>query len=200
MISKRTLLMSFGALVCLPAGRRARADAPSPAPPSSSTPSPAPRLSSSVLSREQHERFMRLAIEQGRKNPYYPFGAVIVEPQTGAVVAEGTNNARENPTLHGEIVCINDYVSRHGNRGWGSKILYSTAEPCPMCMTALIFAHIGGVVYATSAFDGQKKAGMDPIKISAQDIVDATPFTRPFLLGGILSAETDRMFLDRKRH
>lgn len=191
MIAKRTLLMSVGALVCLPAGRRARADAPSP-PPS--------RLSPSVLSPEQHERFMRLAIEQGRKNPYYPFGAVMVEPATATVVAEGTNNARANPTLHGEIVCINDYVSRHGNRDWGSKILYTTAEPCPMCMTALIFAGIGGVVYATSAFEGQKKAGMDPIRISAQDVVNATPFARPFLLGGILSEETDRMFLERKRY
>ncbi|SKA04079.1 tRNA(Arg) A34 adenosine deaminase TadA [Enhydrobacter aerosaccus] len=194
MIAKRTLLLSIGALVCLPAAERARADAPAPSPPSRSTPPP------SDLSRAQHERFMRLAIEQGRKNPYYPFGAVIVEPETGAIMATGTNNARANPTLHGEIVCINDYVARHGNRDWGSKMLYSTAEPCPMCMTALIFAGIGGVVFATSAFDGQKKAGMDPIRISAQDIVDATPFAKPFLLGGILSAETDRMFLERKRY
>jgi len=181
MIFKRAFLSSLGTLLCLPAVKSARA-----APPK--------------LSLEKHEQFMRLAIEQGKKNPYYPFGAVIVQPETGEVMATGTNNARTNPTLHGEIVCIDDYVRRHGNRDWDSKILYTTAEPCPMCMTALIFAGIGGVVFATSAFDGQKKAGMDPIKISAKDIVDATPFYKPFLLGGVLSAETDRMFLERKRN
>jgi len=181
MIFKRALLSSLGTLLCLPAVKSARA-APSP------------------LSREKHEQFMRLAIEQGKKNPFYPFGAVIVQPETGEVMATGTNNARTNPTLHGEIVCIDDYVRRHGNRDWDSKVLYTTAEPCPMCMTALIFAGIGGVVFATSAFDGQKKAGMDPIRISAKDVVDATPFSKPFLMGGVLSAETDRMFLERKRN
>jgi hypothetical protein len=52
----------------------------------------------------------------------------------------------------------------------------------------------------TSAFDGQRKAGMDPIKISAKDILDATPFHKCLLLGGVLSEETDRMFLERKRY
>ena len=177
MISKRVMLVGAGALICLPGARPARAALP-----------PIPM--------ERHEQFMRLAIEQGRKNPYYPFGAVIVQPEMGEVMASGV----KNPTLHGEIVCMNDYVSRHGNRGWETKILYSTAEPCPMCMAALMWARIGGVVFATSAFDGQRKAGMDPIKISAKDILDATPFHKCLLLGGVLSEETDRMFLERKRY
>jgi tRNA(Arg) A34 adenosine deaminase TadA len=181
MISKRALLASVGPLLCLPVVEQARAALP-------------------PISRSRHEQFMRLAIEQGKKNPYFPFGAVIVQPETGDVLATGTNNARENPTLHGEIVCIDDYVHRHGNRDWESKVLYTTAEPCPMCMTALVFAGIGGVVFATSAFEGQRRAGMDPIRISAKDVVDATPFKKPFLLGGVLSEETDRMFLERKRY
>ena len=179
MISKRTLLASMGALVC--AGTRpARAKLP-------------------VIPAAQHEKAMRLAIEEGRRNPFYPFGAVIVRAATGEVTARGVNNTRANPTLHGEIACMNDYVQKHGNRDWEQMVLYTTCEPCPMCMTALIWAQIGGVVFASSAFGVVAAAVGEPIKLSAQQVVDATPFHRPMLLGGVLAAETDRMFVNRKR-
>ena len=181
MISRRLLLGGIGALICLPGARPARAALP-------------------PISMDRHERYMRLAIVQGKKNAYYPFGAVIVKPETDEVMATGINNARENPTLHGEIVCMNDYVGRHGNTGWQACVLYTTGEPCPMCMTALIWADIGGVVFASSAFDGIKKSGMDPIRISALDVVNATPFNKVMLVGGVLAAETDRMFIERKRN
>jgi tRNA(Arg) A34 adenosine deaminase TadA len=51
------------------------------------------------------------------------------------VLAEGVNDSRRNPVLHGEIVCINAYVAAHGNVGWEDAVLYTTAEParcaCP---------------------------------------------------------------------
>jgi tRNA(adenine34) deaminase len=182
MISKRTLLVGLGGLICVPGAKPARAALP-----------PVPMA--------RHEQAMRLAIEQGKKNPYYPYGAVITEASTGAVVAEGTNDARANPTLHGEIVCINDYVSKHGNKDWESKILYTTCEPCPMCMTALIWAGIGGVVFASSAFSPALVASIgEPIKISAQEVIDKASFHKPMLLGGVLAAETDAMFTNRKRY
>lgn len=181
MISKRMLLGSMVALTCVPGARPARAALP-------------------PISMDRHERYMRLAIEQGRKNPYFPFGAVIVRPETDQVMASGINNARENPTLHGEIVCMNNYIARCGNQGWEALVLYTTCEPCPMCMTALVFAGIGGVVFATSNTEGLRKAGLDPIAISAKDIVDAAPFYKGhLLLGGVLASETDRVFLERKR-
>jgi tRNA(Arg) A34 adenosine deaminase TadA len=152
------------------------------------------------IAMERHERAMRLAIEQGRKNPYYPYGAVIVKAATGEPVAAGVNDARSNPTLHGEIVCMNDYVKKHGNRDWEEMILYTTCEPCPMCMAALLWAHIGGVVFASSAFSLALRSSVgEPIKLSAKDVIDATPFHKPMLLGGVLEAETDRMFIDRKK-
>lgn len=178
MISKRMLLASLGGLLCVAGARPTRAALP-------------------PISNEQHEKFMRLAIEMGRKNPLYPFGAVIVDPASGQVVAQGTNDARSNPTLHGEIVCIDDYVRRNGNKGWGSKLLYTTCECCPMCMTALMFAGIGGVVFATS-LEGQRRAGMDPIKITSRQLLDATPFYKGLLVGGVLAEETDRMFMEHR--
>jgi len=180
MISKRTLLVGLGGLVCVSAARRAQAD---------TLPS---------IPMAQHETAMRAAIAEARRNPYYPFGAVIARADTGEIVARGVNASRENPILHGEIACMNDYVRQNGNKEWGTKVLYTTGEPCSMCMSALVWAGIGGVVFASS-IEGIKRAGIGQIEITARQVVDATPFRKPMLLGGVLAAETDRMFLERKR-
>lgn len=152
----------------------------------------------SRLPKEAHERNMRKAIEAARANPRYPFGAVIVRAETGEVAASGVNHSSENPILHGEIDCMNDYVRRNGNRGWAGMLLYTTGEPCSMCMSALIWSGIGGVVYASS-IDGIRRAGIGQIALTARQVLDASPFGGIFLLGGILADETDRMFLERQR-
>ena len=180
MLSKRRLLVGLGGLICTPGAAFAKTGLP-------------------PISKERHEQAMRLAIEQGKKNPTYPYGTVIVRASTGEAMAAGVNDVRANPTWHGEIVCLNDYVQKHGNRNWEQMVLYTTCEPCPMCMTALIWAGIGGVVFASSAFGAVATAVGEPIKLSAQQVVDATPFYKPMLLGGVLADETDRMFVDRKR-
>ena len=79
-----------------------------------------------------HEQAMRLAIAEARANPAFPFGAVIVRAADRQVLAKGANNGTANPTFHGEIVAMNDYVAQHGNRGWSEAVLYTTGEPCPM--------------------------------------------------------------------
>ena len=145
-----------------------------------------------------HERAMREAIKEARLNPMYPFGAVITLAGTGEVLARGTNAGSVNPTFHGEIVCLNNYVASHGNTNWGKLILYTTGEPCPMCMSALIWAGIGGVVFA-SAIPILIKSGIEQIEISAKAVVQASDFYRPELLGGILETETDAMFMNRNR-
>jgi Cytidine and deoxycytidylate deaminase zinc-binding region len=80
---------------------------------------------------------MGLAIAEARGNPAFPFGAVILRAADRHVMATDVNKSAANPTFHGEIVAINDYVARHGNRGWDEAILYTTGEPCPMCMSAM---------------------------------------------------------------
>jgi tRNA(adenine34) deaminase len=145
-----------------------------------------------------HEEAMRLAIGAAGGNPAYPFGAVIVWAADRAVLATGVNNGRANPTLHGEIVAINDYVARHGNQGWPETILYTTGEPCPMCMSALAWARIGGVVYGTSIAT-LRRVGIDQIVLPATAIIAAAPFLQCDILGGVLAAETDLLFLNRLR-
>jgi tRNA(Arg) A34 adenosine deaminase TadA len=144
------------------------------------------------------EQFMRLAIDQACKNPVYPFGAVMVQPETGEVMARGVNRSGQNPTFHGEIDCMDDYVRRSGNQGWSPRVLYTAGEPCSMCMSALVWAGIGGVMFGSS-IDGIWRAGIDQINITAKAVIDASPFYKGTLLGGVLQAETDRLFMERKK-
>lgn len=171
---------------------------------------PPARAALPPIAMAQHEAFMRLAIAEARGNPRYPFGAVIVRPGAGGgaggseggsggeVMGRGVNDSAANPILHGEIACLNDYVRRNGNTGWADMVLYTTGEPCSMCMSALMWAGIGGVVFASS-IDGIRRAGIDQIDITARAVADATPFWKGLLLGGVLAAETDRLFLERRR-
>ncbi|MGE4335395.1 MAG: nucleoside deaminase [Pigmentiphaga sp.] len=150
------------------------------------------------IPRERHEAAMREAIVMARRNPGYPFGAVITDRDSGEILARGVNDAGANPTLHGEIDCLNRYVAEHGNRDWDRRILYTTGEPCPMCMSALAWAGMAGVVYASSIATLQA-AGIPQITIAAADVAAAAGFYRGELLGGVLSAQTDPMFLQRPR-
>jgi tRNA(adenine34) deaminase len=67
-----------------------------------------------------------------------------------------------------------------------------------MCMSALVWAGIGGVVFGSS-IDGIRRAGIDQINITAKTVIDASPFYKGTLLGGVLQAETDRLFMERKK-
>ena len=145
-----------------------------------------------------HERGMRLAIQAARANPVFPFGAVIVRAADHAVMATGVNTGSANPTLHAEITAINDYVMRHGNRGWEELILYTTGEPCPMCMAALAWTRIGGVVYGTS-IEKLRDFGIDQILLPATAVIAAAPFYQGEIHGPILASETDALFASRKR-
>jgi len=140
------------------------------------------------------EKAMRRAIAVAQRNARYPFGAVITRIADGHAMAEGVNASGRNPMLHGEIAAMEDYLHRRGNKNWSDMVLYTTAEPCAMCMSAMIWAGIGGVVFGTS-LAGLKRAGIDQIDIPAATIVAASPFWHGELLGGVLASETDRLFL-----
>ncbi|MBO1418921.1 nucleoside deaminase [Streptomyces sp. FH025] len=138
---------------------------------------------------------MEEAIAEGRKKPRYPFGAVIVSG--GDVVARGVNDSGHDPVYHGEIVAIDDYVRRNGNRGWSEATLYTTAEPCPMCISACAWAGIERVVWGTS-IEGLRRTGLDQIDLSATEVAEAASsfYSPQLLLGGVLAGVTDAMFRD----
>lgn len=95
---------------------------------------------------------MRRAIELSRQamdeGAGPPFGAVIV--RDGRVVAEGYNNSfvTNDPTAHAEIVAIRRACEAVGSRSLKGCVIYSSSEPCPMCLGAIYWSGIGKVFYA----------------------------------------------------
>lgn len=153
-----------------------------------------------LIARTEHERFMGLAIEQARRNPEWPFGAVIVGSRTGEVLGSGVNEGADSPLLHGEVVAMNDYVRRHGNQGWAGTTLYTTGEPCSMCMSALAWADVRRVVWASS-IDEIRRTDVIQIDLTARQVAAAARsfYTPELLLGGVLSDRTNRLFLEARR-
>ena len=182
MLSRRTFASLMGAAACV-GGEAARSAS-------------APALDLDAIPLAAHEAATRLAIAAANANPFYPFGAVIIGAADRAVLAQGVNNRKTNPTLHGEIVAINDYVARHGNQGWTDGILYTTGEPCPMCMSTIVWTGIGGVVYGSS-ITTLAEAGIGQIMIRASAVRDAAPY-RGRIMGGVLRTETDALFRNRR--
>ena len=85
-----------------------------------------------------------------------PFGSIIVI--NDKVIAEGSNKVTLNndPTAHGEIVAIRKACKSLNNFNLSGCELYSTCEPCPMCLSAIYWAHIDKVYYANTRNDAQK--------------------------------------------
>lgn len=146
-----------------------------------------------------HARFMRGAIEQAKKVPRVPFGAVIVRGSTGEEAAAGYNRSGVNPVFHGEIEAINNCAAQHPGIDWPQLVLYTTAEPCPMCQAAIEWTGIAMTVYGSSV-PFLKKLGWDCIEIRAREVIRRTPFRHTALLGGVLEKECNALFLAVPRH
>ena len=141
-----------------------------------------------------HERHMRRAIELAANVPDLPFGAVIVNRQSGGVVAEGWNKSSINPTWHGEIDAINRLLLSYPGIDGTGLVLYTTAEPCPMCQGAVLWSGIGAVVFGTSIRFLQTN-GWRQIDIRAEEVVRRSPAWRCTLVGGVLEEECNALFL-----
>ena len=97
-------------------------------------------------------KFMQIAKEnadQGmRNNEGGPFGAVIID-KNGNIISKGNNKVLKNndPTAHAEIVAIREACSKLNTYDLSECILYTSCEPCPMCLSAIIWSNIKEVYY-----------------------------------------------------
>ena len=100
-------------------------------------------------------RAIKLSIESVN-NGTGPFGAVIVKDDQ--IISEGFNTVTlaNDPTSHAEIVAIRSACKILNNFSLENCILYTTCEPCPMCLSAIYWAHIDKVYYANTRSDAQK--------------------------------------------
>ena len=118
-----------------------------------------------------------------------PVGAVVVDPDTGEVVATGANQpiSAHDPTAHAEIVALRNAARARGNYRLTGLTLVVTLEPCAMCAGAISHARIGRVVFA--AEDAKGGAVVNGPRFFDQP----TCHWRPEVTGGVLAQESSAM-------
>jgi tRNA(Arg) A34 adenosine deaminase TadA len=103
------------------------------------------------------ESFMRRAIALSREkmdaNAGGPFGAVVA--MDGRIVGEGWNQVTStaDPTAHAEVVAIRAAAAALGRHDLSGAVLYTSCEPCPMCLAAALWARVDAIVYGNDRAD-----------------------------------------------
>jgi len=152
---------------------------------------PSAFAASAAPSAADDERYMRLALAEARRGDF-PFGAVIV--RDGRLLARGRNLGKANgdPTAHGEMVAIRHCLVTHGSKALRGSTLYTTGEPCAMCMGAILWSHVGRLVFAASV--QQLATKIDQIMISSAEVAAKTRFAPIDIVGGVLADEAMQLF------
>lgn len=103
---------------------------------------------------------MKLGIEKARetmmKDYGGPFGAVIVRNNEIISVSSNTTLKDHDPTAHAEINAIREAGQKLGTHDLKDCVLYVTGYPCPMCLSAIIWANIKEVYYGTNLKDAEE--------------------------------------------
>jgi tRNA(adenine34) deaminase len=168
--SRRSFMAGFAGAALLPATSVAAAPAPAS---------------------DADQDFMRVAIDEARQADF-PFGAVIV--RDGAIIARGRNLGRtdRDPTAHGEMVAIRRALAEHGPAALRGATLYTSGEPCAMCMGAILWCHFGRLVFAASVT--QLATKINQIMLSSADVAAKAPFAPISITGGVLADEAMQLF------
>lgn len=121
--------------------------------------------------------YMKEAIQEARtgihKGHGGPFGAVIVK--NGVIIGKGHNQVIKNndPICHGEMMAIHKACKTIGSFDLSGCELYTTGEPCPMCMAAILWANISKVYYGCNILDTEKIGFRDSLFYNIQNDIEA---------------------------
>ena len=113
-----------------------------------------------LIDHKKIEEFMSEAGELARQSVRDfgggPFGAVVVA--NNIVVGRGRNNVtiKNDPTAHAEIVAIRDACAKKKTFDLKGHVIFSSCEPCPMCLSAIYWSHIDNIFYANNRNDAKK--------------------------------------------
>jgi tRNA(adenine34) deaminase len=135
-------------------------------------------------------RFMRMALDEARQGDY-AFGCVIT--RNGELIARGRNLGKTNddPTAHGEMVAIRRCLADHGSAGLRGATLYTSGEPCVMCMGAIVWCGIGRLVFAASV--PQIGRLTNQIMITSAEVTARAKWDPITITGGVLADEAMKL-------
>jgi tRNA(Arg) A34 adenosine deaminase TadA len=131
-----------------------------------------------------NEQWMKEAIELSRRNVSEgrggPFAALIVRDDT--VIARGTNQvtSANDPTAHAEIIAIRRASQALGSFSLHGCVIYTTCEPCPMCLGAIYWSRLERVFFANTREDAAR-IGFDDQRIYAEMSFPLSERTIPFI-------------------
>ncbi len=140
------------------------------------------------------EELMRKAIAlsiENVENGGGPFGAVIAKD--GEILSTGANRVTHNcdPTAHAEVMAIRNACEKLGTFDLSGYEIYTSCEPCPMCLGAIYWAHLDKIYYGNTKTDA-KNIGFDDSFI--YDEIDLKPADRKLSSQQLLSEEAIEAF------
>ncbi|HET8919685.1 MAG TPA: nucleoside deaminase [Xanthobacteraceae bacterium] len=149
-----------------------------------------PVLAKSDASPED-EGFIRMALDEARQGDY-AFGCVITRDRE--VIARGRNLGKTNddPTAHGEMVAIRRALADRGSASLRGATLYTSGEPCVMCMGAIVWCGIGRLVFAASV--PQIGSLTNQIMITSAEVAARAKWDPIKITGGVLADEAMKLF------
>jgi tRNA(adenine34) deaminase len=139
-----------------------------------------------VAGRKMDELYMRMALEEAQKagqNGEVPVGAILVKGDQ--VLARDHNRCIEynDPTAHAEILVLRKGGKALGNYRLNETVMYVTAEPCPMCASAMVHGRVSKLVF------GALEPKFGAIESKFQFLKDSSLNHRVEVEGGILEKE-----------
>jgi tRNA(adenine34) deaminase len=139
----------------------------------------------------EDEHFMRMALDEARQGDY-AFGCVIT--RGGELIARGRNLGKTNddPTAHGEMVAIRRALADRGSAALRGATLYTSGEPCIMCMGAIVWCGIGRLVFAASV--PQIGRLFDQVMITSDEVAARAKWDTIEITGGVLADEAVKLF------
>jgi guanine deaminase len=144
---------------------------------------------------KRDEKFMMRAIELARTgmdaNSGGPFGCVVVKD--GEIVGEGNNQvtSTNDPTAHAEVVAIRNACSKLGTFQLDGCTIYTSCEPCPMCLGAIYWARPSAIFFAGTQSDAAV-AGFDDEHFYAE--LEKTNSERELPMVNLLRDESQKVF------
>ncbi len=147
------------------------------------------------MTRHEHEEYLREAIRIASENVRLgrggPFGALVV--RDGRILGRGTNlvTSSNDPTAHAELVAVREACARVGDFQLEGCTVYSSCEPCPMCMAALYWARPDRVFFA-SGREAAAAAGFDDAHIYRE--LEKPPEERSLRVHRVALVEADGPF------